>query len=281
MHIFLTGSSGFIGKYFLTYALSKGMKVTTINRRDVSKLGTKHIALKKNITELNYKDLKNVDTILHLACAGVSPKKASFSELYNINILSSINLITHAKKAGVKRFICTGTAYEYGKEAENIDKISPDHPLKPIGEYAESKVAAFYILKNLAFEYGMTFIYPRIFSTYGKGQYEKNFWPSLCSAAEKGEDFLMTNGYQIYDFIRVESVAKYLLDACTRIDVTKNDQLIYNIGSGKALSLYEFALLNWKSLGAKGNIIRGAIPERKNQISRLVPDLRGLCPKKS
>ena len=43
---------------------------------------------------------------------------------------------------------------------------------------------------------------------------------------------------------------------------------------------YDFALLNWKNMGAKGKIIRGAIPERVNQISRLVPDLIGLYPQK-
>lgn len=276
MHIFLTGSSGFIGKHFLQYALSSGAKLTTVNRRKISKISDNHIVLQKNLLEVNYKDLEGIDVVVNLASPGVSPKKAPFSELFEINIMSSVNLMKHSKKAGVSRFICTGTAYEYGKEAEKIDRIPPDYPLKPIGDYAESKVAAFYILKNLAIEYGMIFLYPRIFFTYGKGQYEKNFWPSLYNAAIKGEDFFMTKGRQIFDFITVESVSEYLFQACLRKDVDIKKPLVYNVGSGEPISLYDFALLQWKSLGAKGRIIRGGIPDRPNQILRLVPNLQGL-----
>ena len=88
----------------------------------------------------------------------------------------------------------------------------------------------------------------------------------------------MTNGTQIYDFLKVEVVASLLYQACIRNDIKDNQPFVYNIGSGKPISLYDFALDNWKTLGAKGKIIRGAIPERVNQISRLVPDLIGLYP---
>ena len=278
MHIFLTGSSGFIGSYFLKHAIALGAKVTTVNRREVPIINEKHINLNKNLFEITHEDFEGIDVIVHLACAGVSPKLVTFSELYEINFLASIRLMQEAIKGCVSRFICTGTAYEYGKHAEKLDKIPPDFPLKPLGKYAETKVAAFYIMKNLALDSYLSFLYPRIFSTYGNGQYRKNFWPSLYNAAKRGEDFKMTNGTQIYDFLKVEIVASLLYQACIRNDIKNNQPFVYNIGSGKPISLYDFALINWKTLGAKGKIIRGAIPERVNQISRLVPDLIGLYP---
>ena len=86
----------------------------------------------------------------------------------------------------------------------------------------------------------------------------------------------MTKGRQIFDFITVESVSEYLFQACLRKDVDIKKPLVYNVGSGEPISLYDFALLQWKSLGAKGRIIRGGIPDRPNQILRLVPNLQGL-----
>ena len=100
MNIFLTGSTGFIGSYFLKYALSIGNKVISIIRKEILKLNKRHINLKKNLLEVNHEDLKDIDTVVHLACAGVSPKKVNFSELYEINVLASVHLMQEAIKAG-------------------------------------------------------------------------------------------------------------------------------------------------------------------------------------
>ena len=276
MHIFLTGSSGFIGGHFLRYVLKKGLEVTTVNRKEIKKINKKHKVIKKKLNEIVPEDLKGIDTVMHLASAGVSPKKASFLEVYETNILSSVNLMKCAIKSEVKRFISAGTSYEYGVNAKNIDKVPPNYPLQPYGYYAESKASCFYILKNLAIENNLIFLYPRIFSAYGIGQYEKNFWPSLYYAAKNGEDFLMSKGDQIYDFIEVGEVVKYLYEGCIRNDINNSKIHIYNIGSGIGTSLYDFARSQWSLLEGKGKIKRGAISERDNQITKLVADLEGL-----
>ena len=103
MHIFLTGSSGFIGSYFLKHAIELGAKVTTVNRREVPTINENHINLNKNISEIKHDDFVGIDVVVHLACAGVSPKLVTFSELYEINFLASITLMQEAIKGGVGR----------------------------------------------------------------------------------------------------------------------------------------------------------------------------------
>ena len=58
--------------------------------------------------------------------------------------------------------------------------------------------------------------YQRIFQVFGDGENENRFWPSLRRAAINGEDFHMSKGNQIRDFIDVkiagEIIAKIALE---------------------------------------------------------------------
>ena len=233
----------------------------------------------KPIDKLDVDDLQGIEAIIHLASAGVSPQKASWTELTETNISMSIKLIDLANKAGVKRFVATGTCLEYGSEAERWEKIPPNASLRPATPYAASKASSYFMLKNYAKQNNMELYYGRIFSAYGEGQYEKNLWPSLCNAARNGEDFRMTYGTQIRDFIPVNMVAKHLRIGAERKDINKSEPLVVNIGSGKGRSVIEFAESEWKKMEARGKIKPGVIQTREVQIKRIVADTINLTPK--
>ena len=42
---------------------------------------------------------------MHLAAAGVSPKQARWSELVQVNVVGSLQLLEMAKEIGVRRFV--------------------------------------------------------------------------------------------------------------------------------------------------------------------------------
>ena len=149
----------------------------------------------------------------------------------------------------------------------------------PTNNYARSKVASFYMLEALCKTYKTELIYPRIFSAYGLGQNDMNFWPSLRNAALNGSDFKMTKGSQIRDFIPVEEVAEHLLNCCFRCDVVKGIPLIFNIGSGSPISILDFAKKEWERLNAKGKLLNGSIPMRENEANSYVADLSNLYEK--
>ena len=62
---------------------------------------------------------------------------------------------------------------------------------------------------------------------------------------------------QIRDFIKVEKVAEHLINACERKYIQIGNPLVINIGSGKGLSLIDFARSQWNLLNATGNLIPG------------------------
>jgi len=220
--------------------------------------------------------LEGVEAVLHLASAGVSPKQVPWAELVQANVAGSLRLLELAAEAGVRRCVVTGTSHEYGNAARRFGAIPPDAPLEPLSAYGASKAAAFQLLRTFAIERRLELFYGRIFTAYGEGQFAGNFWPSLRRAALAGEDFPMTSGRQVSDFIPVAAVATHLLEACTRSDISAGVPLVANIGSGVATSLLAFAEAEWSRLGATGRLRPGVLPDRPDQIERYVPDLAGL-----
>ena len=283
MKIFITGGTGFIGSHFIDAAIKEGHEIIALTRDKVNKNNSNNRInwLKKDLLKINSNDLIGVDILFNLASAGVSPKKASIKELTETNILGSINLMQESIKANVKRTVFIGTCFEYGLSADKYKRIPSDAPLLPTNNYAKSKVASFYMLEALCKTYKTEFLYPRLFSVYGIGQNEMNFWPSLRKAALNGSDFKMTEGKQIRDFIPVEKVVFHLISCCYRKDVIKSIPFIFNIGSGSPVSIFEFAKTQWDKFEAKGKLINGAIPDRANEPKSFIPDLNNLYQKNS
>ena len=279
MRIFLTGGTGFIGNYLIKLLIENKYEVYALNRNynPCSDLFKNRVNwVKKGLDEINLNDLQGMEVIIHLASAGVSPKKASWEELEQVNIKSSLRLIRLACKANVRRFIAAGTCLEYGEESNKWERIPPSASLKPLTPYAISKAKSFSLLKDFARINNIEMIYCRVFTAYGEGQYERNFWPSLNCAAKEGRDFCMSMGNQIRDFIPVNDVANYFLKAIQRIDVLPREPFVVNIGTGIGLSLKEFAIQEWQRLEAKGKLLPGSLSTRRNEIHRIVADTIGL-----
>ena len=122
--------------------------------------------------------------------------------MFDINVAASLHLIQISHKAGVRRFIATGTCLEYGSEAESWARIPPTAPLRPVTPYGASKASCFLMLEAFARanpielfmgEFSLLMVRDNLLRTYGRHCVS----PLLCS------DFPMTTGEQICDFIPV------------------------------------------------------------------------------
>jgi nucleoside-diphosphate-sugar epimerase len=176
-----------------------------------------------------------------------------------------------AVHAGLKRWVVAGSCFEYGKSGERYTFIPPDAPLEPTSSYPASKAAASIVLSALAIEAGASLLIGRIFQVYGEGEQDSRFWPSLRRAALSGLDFAMTMGDQVRDFVPVQQVAKYFVDALYRADLDIADVKIENVGSGHPQTLREFAEYWWTTWNAPGTLLLGQISCRPNEIMRYVP----------
>ena len=274
MRIFLTGGTGFIGTHFLRSPLAGGHEIVALRRegsRSCLPLSAEPIWLSRPLDGVTVDDLAGCDVLVHLASPGVSPKKASWAELFYSNVTATLRLVEHARLAGVRRVVVAGTCTEYGRSADRFDPIPVDAPLEPTQGYAASKAAASVALSAYAAEQGVELAYLRVFSAFGDGQYEANFWPALKKAALAGEDFPMTAGEQVRDYLPVEDVAAAFWRAATTMPVVAGCPCVANIGSGHPMTMRAFAEAWWARLGAKGKLQVGALPYRPNEVMRFVP----------
>ena len=279
MKLFITGGTGFIGSHLLQQALDSGCQVVALRRPgSIPKLELPRqpIWCETPLDQLGGDDFQGCTTLIHLASVGVSPQKATWMEMFYWNVTATLRLIEQAHAAGIKRVVLAGTFAEYGHSADHYDPIPADAPLLPTYGYAASKAAAFTAVYAFAIEHGMELCYLRIFSAYGEGQHGANFWPSLKAAALQGQDFEMTAGEQVRDYVSVEAVAKVFLTAAMRSDLNMTKPLVRNVGTGQAVSMRQFAEYWWHHWNSTGRLRIGALPYRANEVMRFVPEIENI-----
>ncbi len=275
MTLFLTGGTGFIGSHFLRAALVAGHRVVALRRsgaRPCLPLAAEPQWLDGALDTVPADALRGCDALVHFAALGVSPQKASWAELFRVNVGASVALWQAAAEAGVRSFLVCGSCFEYGQSAGRYAAIPPAAPLEPANGYGASKAAASVAALALARERGLRLSVLRPFHVFGEGQHEGNFWPSLRAAALAGQDFPMTAGEQVRDFVPVEQVAARFL-AELAAPPPPGEPRVANVGTGQAQTLRAFAEEWWGHFGATGRLLPGAVPYRANEVMRYVPQI--------
>jgi len=276
MKIFVTGGTGFIGSHFLKRALAAGHEVIALRLpgdRPKILLAAQPEWVDGSLADDWRDKLAGCGALVHIAALGVSPQKADWDQLFAVNVQQSLNLWLHAADAGVKRLVICGSCFEYGKSGERFEFIPVTAPLEPANAYAASKAAATMAALAMAVEKKTELLILRLFHVFGDGEEASRFWPSLRKAALAGEDFPMTAGEQIRDFVPVEMVAETFLAALARTDLLAGEPKVENVGTGKPQTLRAFAEHWWRHWNAKGKLKVGAVPYRPNEVMRYVPEI--------
>jgi nucleoside-diphosphate-sugar epimerase len=189
------------------------------------------------------------------------------------NLSAPLQLFNVAVEANINKFVVAGSCFEYGLSGEDYDFIPVDAMLKPTLTYAASKAASSIAFYQFAVQNKIKLSYHRIFQVFGEGEASTRLWPSLKKAALSGQDFPMTKGEQIRDFISVEDVAQYFVAACMNDNLIAGNPKFCNVGSGKPQSILEFSEHWWKKWNAQGELLKGEIPYRDGEVMRYVPKI--------
>lgn len=131
MKLLITGSNGFIGKYFIKKYQNKFTIQTFSFVRD----------------ELEQLELNGVSTVFHLSALVHQMDGASKEEYERINVTQTLELAQKAKAAGVKQFIFMSTVKVYGEET-NVPYTEKTECI-PQDNYGNSKLKAEKLLQKL------------------------------------------------------------------------------------------------------------------------------------
>ena len=279
MKLFVTGGTGFVGTHFLQQALAAGHEVIAQRRpgsRPRLHLTREPFWVDRALDQSFEAELVGCDAIVNLASHTPNPPYAPLDECLYWNVYASTKLIQQAAAQGVKDVLVAGTCFEYGVAADGQDFVHPATEMRPSLSYPISKAAATTACLGLARHLGLRLQVLRIFQVYGEGESPARFWPSLRIAALNGQDFAMSAGIQIRDFINVSEVATQLVSALDFSSVELGRPILRNIGTGRGRSLLEFASGWWEEWGATGKLITGQIILRPGELSRLVADIKNI-----
>ena len=131
MKLLITGSSGFVGSYFINKYKDK-YEIKTFS------------FLKDNINNL---DCTDIDVVFHLSALVHQMGGASKEEYEKVNVIQTLKLAKKAKKDGVKHFVFMSTVKVYGEETDSV--YTEKSICNPEDEYGKSKLKAEFELNKL------------------------------------------------------------------------------------------------------------------------------------
>lgn len=260
MAILVTGGAGYIGSHTVAELmddsedivvadnLSKGHRNAVLGGRFYAGDLRDSEFLKKVFGE------NDIEEVIHFAADSlVGESVGDPLKYYNNNVMSTLNLLTVMKEAGIKRMVFSSTAAVYG-EPENIPILETDRT-QPANPYGETKLAVEKALQWADKAYGIKFVSLRYFNAAGahvSGMIGEDHSPEshlipivLQAALGKresisifGADYDTPDGTCIRDYIHVTDLAQAHLLALKKLREGGGSS-IYNLGNGRGFSVKE------------------------------------------
>jgi len=144
MKIFITGGCGYVGTQLVISLLANKYELVVIDNQwfgNFLPIDKNLKIIKKDIRNVDIKDLNGCNSIIHLANIANDPSVELNPVLsWEVNCLASNSLINLAIEAGVDHFIYASSGSVYGVKEE--DQVTEDLPLVPISVYNKTKMIA-------------------------------------------------------------------------------------------------------------------------------------------
>jgi len=144
MNILITGGCGYVGTVLTKTLLKDGHNITVIDTQWFGNHLNEHpklINIKGDIRNIDSINLKDIDTILHLANIANDPAVELNPTLsWEVNVLAAQQLADKAIRNGVKHFVYASSGSVYGVKDE--PQVREELTLVPISVYNKTKMVA-------------------------------------------------------------------------------------------------------------------------------------------
>tara|TARA_A100000164_G_C21873009_1_gene756206 strand:+ start:220 stop:1143 length:924 start_codon:yes stop_codon:yes gene_type:complete len=252
MKVLITGGAGFIG-FNLIKALKNNLDYEKIICFDnLSSKTINHNYFGKNVKFINddltnindYKELKNVDIIFHLAAKGnVIDSVQNPIDNFNSNVFETFKLLEFVRLNGINKLIFSSTG---GAIMGNVKPpVNEKNIPSPISPYGASKLACEAYLRAYSSSYNIKCTCLRFGNVYGPySSHKKGVINKFIKAFKANKSIeIFGDGNSSRDYIFVEDIVHGLIKSCQFLDKSEDNFSIFHLASGKETKLNELVLI--------------------------------------
>lgn len=285
--LFLTGGTGFVGKWLLATLiearrrLDLGCHATVLSRDpDGFAAAVPQLARDSSI-ELVRGDVRDFafpdghfDVVIHAATDVMAQRTPR--QIFEACVQGTRRVLEFAQKAGAANFLLVSSGATYGRQPPALELLPEDYPgapdpLLPTSAYGEGKRAAEWLACAHAAETGMHVSVARCFAFVGPYlPLDRQFAiGNFLRAAIAGEEIVIRgDGTQYRSYLHAADMAAWLWAVLLR----GRSGTAYNVGGEESLSILELAQRIVQLLDAASpvRVLQTAVPGQPPE--RYVPD---------
>jgi UDP-glucuronate 4-epimerase len=271
--ILITGAAGFIG-FHLVKRLQDQHELFLIdalfdrNKASLKRAMLIDIPIHRIDLAIDEIKLDSIpDLVIHLAAeTGISPSEAN-PELYvRQNILATSRLLSYCKNNGIKQVIYASSSSVYPPVE---GPMSEDMTLGlPKSFYGFSKMQMEQLVSSYCERYQLKAIGLRFFTVYGPWtRPDMAAYKFMLAIRSQTPVQLYGNGDVYRDFTYVGDICNAIARLIPVIETTKETHCIFNIGSGRPVSVDAFLSVIFSAYGQVTKMNRAELPLNELQVT--------------
>jgi UDP-glucose 4-epimerase len=266
----VTGGAGFIGSNIVRLLSGEGYDVVVLDNLFSGYRKNLEPFPNARLVEADVRDegavaraVEGAEVVFHLAASVGNVRSIEHPvEDSEVNLIGTIRLLEAARRAGVRKVVCSSSAAIFG-ELRRLP-IDEDHPAEPDSPYGVSKLAEEKMCLAYSRLYELEAVCLRYFNVYGVNQrYDAygNVIPIFAHRMLRGAPLTVYgDGGQTRDFVNVADVARANLLAARAGGVSG----AFNIASGVSTTVNRLAEMMRAASGLDAAVEYA--PARKGEV---------------
>jgi len=274
--VVVTGATGFVGANLARRLLAEGHSVHVLVRPGYS--GWRLAEIQADVQQhlVTLQDRAGVERIVgqlkpewifHLAVHGAYSSQTDVHEIFQTNVLGTVNLVEACLRTGFDAFVNTGSSSEYGFK-DHAPRES--EWLEPNSHYAVTKAATTHYCRSTAQSQSVHIPTLRLYSVFGPFEEPTRLLPTIIVRALDGELPPLVNPRIARDFVYVNDVVDAFLLAATQ--PAPESGAVYNVGTGVQTTLEDVVDCARRVAGVTAAPTWGSMPDRKWDTTSWVAD---------
>jgi UDP-glucose 4-epimerase len=255
-NILVTGSSGTIGTRLCEKLLALNYDVTGVDKHhntwnaQIDKITViADLCDKETVLSLP----KKFDMVIHLAANARVYNLVVDPSLARDNFTMTFNILEYCRINDIRKILFSSSREVYGSSGLSVQTEDDMHLQNCESPYTASKIGGEALIHAYHRCYGIDFIITRFSNVYGMFDESDRVIPRFIRQTLNNEDLTVYGKDKALDFTYIDDTVDGIIRCIENFSKVKNS--VYNIGSGRSVSIIEVAGQIIGGMNGKNSII--------------------------